>query len=305
MAEHPLPTREDIVKLLTERNNWGRWGNDDEVGAINLITPAKRLEAMRLARTGQTFSLSRPFPKEPGPLNPQPAQHFTRWVEWQGTGGAAGDYYGISYHGWSTTHIDALCHMWDEHGMWNRRKPEDVMTPFGATFGDITAWQDGIITRGVLIDIPRFRGQPYVTLETPVHGWELEEAAAQQGVEVGPGDALVVFSGREAYQADHPGSWLGEEPAPGLHPSTMQFIRDRDIALLGWDLMDAERNEYGLPFGVHAVLYSFGVALLDNVLLEPLAAACVAEGRSDFLLLVLPLPVEGGTGGPVNPVAVL
>ena len=171
----------------------------------------------------------------------------------------------------------------------------------------MTAWETGILTRGVLLDVPRHRGEPHVTLERPVHGWELEEVAKAQGVVVEPGDALIVYSGREAYQAQHPDEFLGSrdgQPVPGLHASCMPFIRDHDVSLLVWDMMDARPNEYGLPWSMHGVLYSYGVALLDNALLQPLAEACAEEGRYEFLLIVAPLKVPGGTGSPVNPLAV-
>lgn len=302
MPEHPRPSKEELETLMRERSNWGRWGDDDERGAINLITAEKRLQAVSLVRSGRTVSLSRLFPKEPGPLNPQPAQHFMQRFS-RPPGGGAVDYYGIMYHGFAATHIDALCHVWDEHGIWNGRDPEEVITSQGATFGDITNWRNGIVTRGVLLDIPRLRGEPYVDVDRPVHGWELEESAAAQGVEVGAGDALLIYSGREAFQAAHPDTFLGTPPSPGVHASCLSFIRDHDVSLLGWDMEDARPDEYGFPWPMHAVLFRFGVAILDNALLEPLAQACAAEGRSDFLLVVLPVPVQGGTGGPVNPLA--
>lgn len=302
MAEHASPSKAEVLSWLTERNNWGRWGADDEAGAYNLITPAKRLEATALVRSGRPVSLSRPYPKTPGPHNPNPAQHYMRWFE-RGSGGAVVDYYGFIYHGFTTTHVDALCHIWDENGMWQGRDPAEEITSGGARFGDITAWREGIVTRGVLIDVPKFRGEPYVTLDRPVQGWELEEAAAAQGVEVTAGDALLVYSGREAYQADHPDDYLGAPPNPGLHASCSKFVRDHDVAVLGWDMMDAGPNEYDIPWPMHHVLYAYGVTLLDNALLQPLAEACAEENRYAFLLMVLPLRVEGGTGSPVNPIA--
>jgi kynurenine formamidase len=304
MPERPLPTRDEAIAFLRDRRNWGRWGEDDQKGAINLITAAKRVDAAGLVRTGRIVSLSRDFPKRPGPGNPQPGQHFVQWGPLrQGGGGGATDYYGIAYHGYQTTHIDALCHVWDEGGMWGGRKPEESITPYGVRWGGVEQWRDGIITRGVLLDVARFRGEPSVTPERPVHGWELEDVARAQGVELQPGDALLVHSGRDAWEAAHP-EWnpYGAD-RPGLHVSCLPFIRDHDVALLGWDLMDATPNEYGLPWPVHGALYSYGVALLDNCRLGPLAAACAEEGRYEFMLTVAPLPVVGGTGSPANPLA--
>jgi kynurenine formamidase len=296
--DHTPPTRAEAAAFLTERNNWGRWGPDDQRGAINLITPEKRVQAASLVRSGRAVSLSRDFPKTPGRGNPQPAQHFMRVFD-----EGVVDYLGISYHGYVTTHIDALCHVWDEHGMWNGRDPKVEITSEGANYGAIHHWREGITTRGVLLDVPRFRGEPSVTIEKPVHGWELKAICEAQGVSVEPGDALVVFSGREAWQSANP-AWSGySPPSPGLHASCLPFVRDHDVSALVWDLMDASPNEYGMRWAMHGALFAYGVALVDNSLLQPLAAACAEEGRYEFMLTLAPLPVVGGTGSPVNPIA--
>jgi len=120
MPERPLPSEKEVLSWIRERRNWGRWGKDDQRGAINLITPAKRAAAARLVRSGRSVSLSRPFPKDPGVNNPLPAQHYMKTLP-RGKGGFSADYYGIFYHGVSSTHIDALCHTWDDDAMWNGR----------------------------------------------------------------------------------------------------------------------------------------------------------------------------------------
>ncbi len=300
--ERTIPSRDEVMAYLRDRRNWGRWGADDQRGAINLITPEKRIAAARLVRSGRAVSLSRVFPKTPAPNNPNPAQHYLRWRGQDGSGGVT-DYYGISYHGYATTHIDALCHVWDEHGIWGGKDPKDVLTTQGATWGDVDQWKDGIVTRGVLLDVPRFRGEPCVTLEKPVHGWELEDIARAQGVPLEPGDALLVYGGRELWHAENP-QWTGwAPPNPGLHASCLPFIRDHDVAVLVWDMLDHMPNGYDIPWAVHAAIFAYGIALLDNALLEPLARACVEEKRDEFLLVISPLRVKGGTGSPANPIA--
>jgi len=292
------PSREQALSYLREGNNWNRWGADDEVGAVNLITPEKRVRAASLVRSGRSVSLSRDIPTVPGRNNPMPATHWLRVMDT-----AVVDHIGISYHGYVTTHVDALCHVWDEGGMWNGRDPKVEVTSQGARFGGIQHWREGITTRGVLLDIPTFRREPSVTLEKPVHGSELEAIAKAQGVEIEPGDALVVYSGREAWQAANP-SWSGyRPPSPGLHASCLPFVRDHDVAVLVWDLMDAAPNEYGMTWTMHGAIFAYGVALVDNALLQPLAEACAAEGRYEFMLTFAPLPVVGGTGSPINPIA--
>jgi kynurenine formamidase len=299
MADYPKDGP-SIQAYYEEHRNWGRWGDDDEAGALNLVTDEKRMEAIGLVQQGRTVSLSRPYPKNPGPRNPNPAQHFMRASIGSQAGGVV-DYYGFIYHGYQMTHIDALCHVWEGGRLWNDRDPHETLQSDGARFGDVTAWRQGIVTRGVLLDVVKHRGEPYVTQDRPVHGEELEAIAEAQGIEVRPGDALLVHSGYSAYVTEHP-TPSGAD-SPGLHASCAPFVREHDVAILGWDLMDARPNVEGLRWPMHGVLFNFGVALLDNALLEPLAEACAEEGRYEFMFMAHPLRVEGGTGSPVNPIA--
>ena len=309
MADHKLPSDADVRSWIRDRSNWGRWGKDDQLGALNLVTPAKRVAATRVVRNGRSVSLSRPFPKEPGPNNAYPAQHYMRTVP-RGKGGFAADYYGIFYHGIASTHIDALCHTWDEGGMWNGRDPKKEVTFEGATFGGVEHWSEGIITRCVMLDVPRHRGVASVTQDAPVHGWELDEILSKRGIRLEPGDAVAVYSGRDAWQANNPdtpyGRPFGGGPniRPGLHVSCLPFLRDHDVSLLVWDMLDHLPIGYDIPWAVHAALFAYGVALVDNALLEPAAKACVEEGRDEFMLVIAPLRVVGGTGSPANSLAV-
>jgi len=309
MPPRPLPTAEEVHAWIRDRRNWGRWGKDDQKGALNLVTPAKRAAATRLVKTGRAVSLSRPFPKEPGINNAFPAQHFMRTFP-RGIGGFAADYYGIFYHGVASTHIDALCHTWDAEAMWNGRDPRKEITFDGATFGAIEHWSEGILTRAVLLDVPRHRGVPSVTQDTPVHGWELEDMLAARKLTLEPGDAVCVYSGREAWQGANPATPYGRpfgpppQQRPGLHVSCLPFLRDHDVSVLVWDMIDHLPIGYDVPWAVHAAIFAYGVALLDNALLEPLARACAEEGRDEFMLVIAPLVVVGGTGSPANPLAV-
>ena len=304
--ERRIPTKDEVLSYLKEDRNWGRWGADDQVGALNMVTAEKRLAATRLVRSGQAICLSREFPKRPAPNNPTPALHFMQRVPRGEQAGYYGDFYGISYHGTATTHLDALCHVWNEDGMWNGRHPDSAADMDGASWGSVDHWKEGILTRGVLLDVPKHRGEPYVTMDNPVHGWELEDIAKEQGVTMQPGDALVVYSGREKWdQAGNP-IW-GSDPAarPGLHASCLKFIRESDCCLLVWDMMDFTPNGYDLPWSVHGSIFAYGIGLLDNALLQPLAESCSEEDRYEFMITVNPLRVVGGTGSPVNPVAIL
>ncbi len=302
MPERSKPTRDEIDSWLKEGRNWGRWGDAGNAGAINLITPEKRREAAGLVKSGRSVSLSRPLPVQPSAENPRPVHQYMSSLAFEG-GGFAMDYIGVFQHGYSVTHIDALCHHWDQDGMWEGHDPAKEIGFSGAAQGAIDAWKDGIMTRGVLLDVPRHRGVPYVEVGEPVHGRELEEIAKAQGVEFRPGDALLLYCGREAYAADHGGIFYDGSTYPGVHPSCLKFLRDRDVALIVWDMSDEPVFEYGRSRSIHAILSSFGMAIVDNALLEPLSVACAEERSFEFMLTINPLVIAGGTGSPVTPVA--
>ena len=303
MAGRNVPSKKEVDGYLRD-TNWGRWGGNGGAGALNLITDQKRLDAIGLVKKGRSVSLSRPLPVAPAGDNPRPAQHYMHKEARPFEGGAAMDYYGVFYHGTATTHIDALCHVWNKDGMWDGKNPEEIIKFGGATYGTVDEWKNGILTRGILLDIPLHRNAPYVTTDNPVHGWELEDVAKSQGIEILPGDAVFVYSGREKYAAANDGRWGTPDGRPGLHASCLPFVKNNDISILGWDMMDASPNEYDVPWTVHGVIFAYGVALVDNSLLEPLANVCAEEKQYEFMLTINPLYVEGGTGSPANPIAV-
>jgi kynurenine formamidase len=293
-----------VERFLRDRSNWGRWGSDDQAGLLNLVTREKRVGAAALVRSGTTVSLSRPFPVEPSPNNERPAEHYMKRVHKPGyVSGFALDYYAIFYHGSSCTHIDALCHCWGEEGAWNGRQPDEFISTEGAAWGGVEQYSEGIITRGVLLDIPRLRGTAYVTMEEPVRGDELEAAARAVDLTVTPGDAVIVRSGREVYDRDHP-QWGSGDSWPGLDASCLTFLRDTDASVLVWDMQDMTPFGYDTPWTVHGAIWSFGLAVLDNAELSSLARTCESESRWEFMLIVAPLVVKGGTGSPVNPLAI-
>lgn len=307
---YEFANKDEVWRYLRAARNWGRWGENDDLGALNLITPEKRRRATSLVRTGELISLSRPFPTQIAADNPVPAQRDTSRVERGHDAGSAVDYLGINFHGTASTHIDALCHVWDADGMWNGRDPNREIHSDGVRFADVEAFAPGIVTRGVLLDVPRHRGVPYVTQDQPVTGTELAAIARTTGLEIEPGDAVLVHCGRERWNAENTPWGAGSldvaaSRRPGLHVSCLPFLHDVDAALLVWDMMDVRPNGFDLAFAVHAAIWAFGIALVDNALLEPLASACAREGRWEFQLCIAPLRIKGGTGSPVNPLAML
>jgi kynurenine formamidase len=302
-----LPSEQEVESWLYSRSNWGRWGNDDQAGAMNLITSEKRVRAARCVKSGDSFSLSLPLPTGPaGAHNPRPVAHYFRGRQ-VGEHGAFFDYFGIDFHGLGITHLDALSHFWGPKGMWQGRDPFKAMVLDGAKWATVEHWRQGFTTRGVLLDVPRHRGQPCVDFDSPVHGAELASIAKAQRVALEPGDALLVYMGREAWDRAHPDRPFASlyEARPGMHASCLPFIREHDVALLLWDMIDATPSGYSIAAPVHGALFAYGVGLVDNAMMEPLAQACAREGRYEFQLSVAPLYLIGGTGSPVNPIAVL
>lgn len=297
------PTLEEMKAYGQRFSNWGRWGPDDELGTLNHVTPEARRYAASLVREGRTVSCGNPIATRPGPRNPSPAEHRMRVGRY-----TSGDFIGVSYHGFIDTHLDALCHIITHDGQLYNGRPASLITESGALSCSVDHWRHGIVTRGVLYDIPRLRGVPHVTFDAPVHAWDLEDAARAQGVQPRPGDAVLVRSGAAAFYGHTPEPPRGRRgvETPGVHGSALEFLHAHDAALLGWDLQEAAGQDFpgvGLPIHATAIPY-MGMPLLDNADLEGLAATCAELQRWEFLFMVSPLIVLGGTGSPVNPIAV-
>ena len=283
-----------------ELSNWGRWGEDGEIGALNLITPEKRLEAVALVQEGFSVSLASDANTVQAVDNPRPYEHEMLSI--------SSDRLAVSYHGITHTHIDALAHINDNGTFFDGYTPDaDATLVSGHEKSSIHNLKDGILTRGVLIDIPRFRGLPYLEPGTPIYVEDLEAWEEQTGVRISSGDALFIRTGVWA-RREAEGPWLrgrreGGRSA-GLHPSVIPWLKERDVALLGSD-HPTYVSPSNLPGAVHdfAILY-LGIHMLDNCDLEALGAAAAERGRWEFLLMLAPLPIPGGTGSPLNPIAV-
>jgi kynurenine formamidase len=311
MAETLTP--QALERTFESVKNWGRWGPQDERGALNFITPAARAAAAALVKDGEAVSCSLEFPVAPGPENPTPAQHHMvlGGDAPEGSGiphlEVSLDYIGIACHGMATSHIDALCHVFVKGRMYNGFPAGDVKSN-GAERNSIMAARDGIVGRGVLLDVPRLRGVPWLEPREAIERGELEAAEKAQQLRVGEGDILLVATGRDARRAKL-GPWNPNEVGlAGLHPNCIPFLHERRISVLGCDgisdPLPASAIE-GWPIPVHqCCLAGMGVHLLDNLQLGRLAEACAARSRWEFLLAVAPLRVERATGSPVNPVAV-
>jgi kynurenine formamidase len=291
-------TQAEYDRWKKELSNWGRWGKDDQLGALNLITAAKRRAAATLVRDGASVSLAADADTSKAVDNPNPYEHQMLAI--------GSDRVGVAYHGIAHTHIDSLAHIHESGVFYNGYTPEEAaVMKNGHARNSIYNLKNGVVTRGVLIDVPRLKGVPYLEPGTPIYAADLEAWERKAGVKVGPGDALFVRTGVWARRKTE-GPWLRGRAeggrSAGLHPSVIPWLRQRDVALLGSD-----HPQYVSPSNLRGAVHDFalvylGVHLIDNADLEALAEMAAAKNRWEFMLTIAPLPVRGATGSPVNPI---
>ncbi len=300
----PLVSGTQYDAWFDELSNWGRWGPDDEMGALNLITPEKRREAADLVTEGFTVSLASIANTVRSIDNPCP-------LEWRmvsaSPGGATDTINYACIHGAGTTHIDGFAHRFFDGKMWNGYPiAETVTMEGGAAKNAILTMRHGVVTRGVLYDIPRLKGVPYLGPGERITVADLEAWEAQAGVAVGPGDAFLIRWGRWARQDDIGPFDTGAEAA-GLDNHVIPWLRERDVAIIGWETPGyMPQPEGDLPrLALHDfALTMLGVHLMDRADFDDLAAAAAERNRWEFMLTIAPLPIPKGTGSPVNPIAV-
>lgn len=314
MAEWPIPDQARMDEIFESVKNWGRWGAEDEAGALNLITPEVRRAASACVRHGRAVSCSRNIPVDPAPDNPHPALHMMV------AGGddclvpevgleSTSDFVGIAFHGMASTHLDAFCHVHRKGQMYNGY-PGTLVKSTGALKNSVMCAKDGIVTRGVLLDMPRTLGVPWIEPGQMIDPDQLDEAVQKQGgVEVREGDCLLISMGRDA-RRDELGPWSPMDPGmPGLHPECVPWLHERSVSVLGSDVVSdviplPAIEGWGMP--IHeCTLVAMGVHLLDNLDLSDLMTACGELSQWEFQLTVAPLRIERGTGSPVNPIALL
>ncbi len=300
---------EEFAALFRSLTNWGRWGADDERGALHHLTPKAVAAAVLLVREGTTVTLSLPVNTHLAADNPMPADHHMTEL---GQDAAVTDpvhfikdYVGVDYHNDGHTHIDALCHIGYEGSLYNDR-PEDSATPQGAAVNTIEVLKDGLVGRGVLLDIPRLRDISWLEPGEHVFREDLEAAEREQGVTVGKGDILLVRTGHARRLAEL-GPWNTAELKAGLHPTAMEFVSERSVAVLGSDGNSdtAPSSTQGVDFPIHVLaIAAMGLHLLDYLQFEDLRAGCEGTGCWEFLFACAPLRIIGGTGSPLNPIAI-
>jgi kynurenine formamidase len=305
VAQSPRPvSAAEFDSLMMELSNWGRWGKTDELGALNLITPAKRNAAARLVREGVSISLSHDAETQTAPDNPRPFGHEMLTHGATPNAGSHTDAFSIAHHGLAHTHMDALCHYFYKDKMYNGFSRAEV-TAKGAAKLSIYNAKTGLFTRGVLVDIPVMRGVPYLEPGTPIYAEDLDAWEKFSRIKVEPGDVLLLRTGRWARRAAK-GPWSANDSLAGLHASAARWLKSRDIAVLGSDSASEVRptGVENMRGPVHTlVLVALGVWIFDNCDLEDLSSAAQQRKRWDFLLTTAPMTVRGATGSALNPIA--
>ena len=311
-----LPTETEVTGYLRSLSNWGRWGSSDQLGTINLITPAKRIAAAGLVRDGVSVTCARPIVTDiTADTTFQPLRFMVDSGEGRDTASpernlerrGASEFIGMVFHGYTITHVDTPAHYFWEGKLYNGRSCTLVTSREGATVESVDLLHDGVVSRGVLLDVARTRSIPWMQPGEGVMPADLEAAERAAGVRVESGDILLVRTGYYARR-------LAEGPvhplragSPALHVACCPWLRERGVAMIGTDTHnDISPPPYpAMGNSFHVVsLVAMGLWLIDNANLEDLARACGEHGRWEFLLTVAPLRLRNVTGSPVNPIAV-
>ncbi len=308
------PTEADVVRMIETLSNWGRWGADDELGTVNFITPAKRRQAARLVEDGVSVTCSRPISTEiTADTTFQPLRFMVDSGEGRDTAPperilerrGASEFIGMVFHGYTITHVDTPAHYFWQGRLYNGRSCNLVTSREGAQVESVDLLRDGVVSRGVLLDVAAVRGR-WLGAGEGVMPEDLEAAEKAQGVQVEEGDILLVRTGYYARRlAEGPRNPI-RDGSPAVHVAAAPWLRERGVAMLG---SDTHNDIAPLPYprlgnALHIVaLVAMGLWLIDNANLEDLAGACAARRRWAFMLTLAPLRLPAATGSPVNPIA--
>jgi kynurenine formamidase len=301
---------EEFDELFARCSTWGRWGADDRRGALNHITPDRRAAALALATEGHVVSCARELDRTLGPDNPAPAvQEMFRLpdhpVSDQDPTGVAMDRLDIACHGESHTHLDALCHIAYRGRLYNG-VPASKVTADGAPELGLGVAATGIVARGVLLDVPRFRGVPWLEPGTLVDYGDLDAVDRLLGTSTGPGDVVLLRTGHSRRRREL-GPWESASAKAGLHPRAMPWFLEHEVAALGFD-GDGDSEPHPCPAlaaPIHVLgINAGGLHFFDALDLDGLADACAARGVWSFLFVAAPLRADCATGCAINPLAI-
>lgn len=312
-------TLEEVRSRSEELRTWNRWGEDNEIGTLNLVTPDKIMEAAKLITKGETFALAIDFNSNGpqtgglGRFNPVHTMLATGVDAAHGIQNEmniqyADDVLSLPLHG--ATHWDSLSHVFYESHMWNGHSAE-LVSAYGAKKNGIEKAKDKMVGRGVLLDIARYKGTEVLEDGYAITSNDLDDCAQQQNVEVRSGDFVLVRTGQldKCLREESWGSYAGGD-APGLAFETLSWIHDHEIAAVASDTWGVEvrpnetdETEAFQPWHWVAIP-NMGLSVGEIFYLEELAQDCTRDGRYEFFFVAPPLPITGGSGSAVNPLAI-
>lgn len=305
-----IASEADFRRAMKELSNWGRWGADDELGAANLITPAKRKQALALAKEGLAISLAHDVVQEKAADAPNILERTLGEV--RPTGTTDRYQYTGTYHGVIHSHLDAVdCHVMSEGKGYNGRSMEDIIATGGCPKGNINALKDGVVTRAILFDGTRLPGKatPQGWLEpgTAIHREDLETLEKLERVKVSAGDVILLYTGRWKRRAAL-GPWPNSAGFAGYHADLAYFIKERGVSFIGGDGPN-DVSPTGLPMAIAIPLHqlslvAMGVSIFDNLDFERAIEQARRTNRYEFLFTAAPLRIDKGTGSPLNPLAI-
>ena len=309
-----MPTEEEVLGYFQTLSNWGRWGADDQIGALNLITPAKRRDAAALVSEGEAVSCAWDIQSvtEPDPAYRRPQRLVLGTGEdlpdpAEGTRhGFAWEFIGLIYHGFTVTHLDSLAHVFWDKKMYNGVPAERVTKQEGAQDFAVSVLKDGVVTRGVLLDVAASKGKKWLDPDEPVYPEDLEAAERRANVHVSEGDVLLLrtgFARRRRASKEERGD---TSTIASWQAACLPWLHARGVAMIGSDTTnDTSPQQYeGFINPMHLVgVTAMGLWLIDNCDLEALSKACERYNRWAFHFTLAPLRWLGASGCPVNPIA--
>src|SRR5262249_25200708 len=288
-ARPAIATEEDFRRAMKELSNWGRWGAEDELGAANLITPAKRKQALLLAKDGVAISLAHDVAQEKAADAPNILERALGDVAPTGTTDRY--QYTGTYHGVVHSHLDAVdCHVMSEGKGYNNRSMDDIKAAGGCPKGNINALKDGVVTRGILFDATLLPGKAtergWLEPGTAIHREDLEALRKIEQVKVASGDVILLYTGRWKRRAAL-GPWPNTTGFAGYHADVAYFIKERGVSFIGCDGPN-DVSPTGLPQSIRIPLHqlalvAMGVDIFDNLDFERAAAQARQSNRYEFL----------------------
>ena len=308
MPDHRLSAAQ-FHDLYERLRKLGGWDQGEKRGALRHLTPDRIVAAAADVRLGQTVTMAAPLAGSAAD-NPEPGARHMKHLPAEESAVAglsfAEDQLVLNIHGNADSHIDALCHVCYRDALYGGTAPGSVTTR-GAASLSIDEVRDGIVGRGVLLDIPRLRGIAWLEPGDFVTAEDLARAADAQKVTIAPGDVLFVRVGHRSRRGKL-GPWDVAAARAGLHPQALAYLAEQRIAALGSDSNSdtAPSLVDDVAFRVHVLaINALGLHLLDYLQFEDLRDACEKAGRWSFLTTIAPLRLPRATGSPVNPIATL